>query len=169
MHLDFWRVVLWWGFFCVLGPQRETSGDRCNGKFHFRGRMDLGRGEEAKVWDLHHFLHQVLHHFFPKTVGFCSQLDRLADVAKAAKVSEGYAKARSAKWKGYCESQVSNDGPHDEFQSCRINRWPFYTIYDFAPPSHMLWHFNVWWWGAKIATWITCWLLQYFTLRGKLG
>eukprot|EP00434_Breviolum_minutum_P046028 symbB.v1.2.041417.t1/scaffold8179.1/size7413/1 len=31
------------------GPQRETSGDRCNGKCHFRCRMALGRGEEAKV------------------------------------------------------------------------------------------------------------------------
>lgn len=54
MHLDSWRVLLWFlAFFLFhfIGPQRETSGDRCNGKCHFRCRMALGRGEEAKVWD----------------------------------------------------------------------------------------------------------------------
>ena len=45
-----------------------------------------------------------------------SELDRLADVAKAAKVTEGYTKARTAKSKGFCESQ-------NKFESsyCRIN------------------------------------------------
>lgn len=52
-----------------------------------------------------------------------SELDRLADVAKAAKVTEGYTKARTAKWKGFCESQ-------DKFQSsyCRITLTCFDTL-----------------------------------------
>ena len=54
MHLDsFGECFFGEAFFLFpcIGPQRETSGDRCNGKCHFRCRMALGRGEEAKVWD----------------------------------------------------------------------------------------------------------------------